>query len=56
MQKVGGVVAKMDPENILMIAQAGSFLYGLATPQSDVDYLVIYKEPTQVRNTHHRVM
>ncbi len=48
LQNVGGVVSKMSPENIVMIARAGSYLYNLSTPQSDVDYLVIYAQPTQV--------
>lgn len=48
MKKVGGPVEKMDPENIVMIVRAGSYLYNLSTPESDVDYLVVYIEPTQV--------
>ena len=41
-------MSEMAPEQILMIAQAGSYLYGLNTPDSDTDYVVIYAEPTQV--------
>ena len=46
--KIGGVVSEMSPENIVMIARAGSYMYNLATPQSDIDYIIIYKEPTEV--------
>lgn len=48
MQEIGGQVAKLQPEQIILIAQAGSHMYGLATPTSDVDFLVIYAEPSQV--------
>lgn len=48
MQEIGGQVAKLQPEQIILIAQAGSHMYGLATPTSDVDFLVIYAEPCQV--------
>ena len=41
-------MSEMVPDQILMIAQAGSYLYGLNTPDSDTDYVVIYAEPTQV--------
>lgn len=47
MQEIGGQVAKLQPEQIILIAQAGSHMYGLATPTSDVDFLVIYAEPSQ---------
>ena len=30
------------------MAEAGSHMYGLSTPTSDVDYIVVYKEPTEV--------
>lgn len=49
METVGGPVTKMRPEQILLIARAGSHLYGLSTPDSDMDYMVIYAEPTQVK-------
>lgn len=35
-------------EDVLLIAQAGSHLYGLKTRDSDVDYVVIYREPLKV--------
>ncbi|XP_061191181.1 uncharacterized protein LOC133199394 [Saccostrea echinata] len=47
MQEIGGQVAKLQPEQIILIAQAGSHMYGLATPTSDVDFLVIYSEPCE---------
>ena len=48
LEKIGGVVSKMAPENIIMITQAGSYIYNLSMPSSDVDYIVVYKEPTEV--------
>ncbi len=48
LEKIGGVVSKMPPENIIMITQAGSYIYNLSMPSSDVDYIVVYKEPTEV--------
>ncbi|XP_013417565.1 uncharacterized protein LOC106178780 isoform X2 [Lingula anatina] len=47
MKKIGGPVASMEPEQIVMIAQAGSYLYDLATPDSDVDYIIVYLTPTE---------
>ena len=48
MEQAGGAVRHLAPENILLMAQAGSHLYDLATSTSDVDFVVIYREPTQV--------
>lgn len=48
MQDIGGPVVKMKPEQILLVARAGSFMYGLSTPESDADYIIVYKEPTEV--------
>ena len=42
-------MTKLEPEQIVMITQAGSFMYGLSTPTSDVDYIVIYADKTEVR-------
>ncbi|PVD36348.1 hypothetical protein C0Q70_03327 [Pomacea canaliculata] len=47
MQDIGGPVVKMKPEQILLVARAGSFMYGLSTPESDADYIIVYKEPTE---------
>ncbi|KAH3864135.1 hypothetical protein DPMN_027148 [Dreissena polymorpha] len=47
MEKIGGPVSNLDPAQIVLITQAGSFMYGLSTPTSDVDYLVIYAEKTE---------
>ena len=49
METIGGPVTKLEPEQIVMITQAGSFMYGLSTPTSDVDYIVIYADKTEVR-------
>ena len=50
METIGGPVTKLEPEQIVMITQAGSFMYGLSTPTSDVDYIVIYADKTEVRS------
>lgn len=47
MEKIGGPVSDLDPAQVVLITQAGSFMYGLSTPTSDVDYLVIYAEKTE---------
>ncbi|XP_064645366.1 uncharacterized protein LOC135498826 [Lineus longissimus] len=51
MRLIGGPLKDMDPSQIVMIAKAGSALYGLATPESDVDYIVVYAEPTEKLST-----
>ncbi|ELT94613.1 hypothetical protein CAPTEDRAFT_207458 [Capitella teleta] len=38
-------VRGMPASDILLIAQAGSHLYGLKTPDSDIDYVIIYRTP-----------
>ncbi|VDI43296.1 Hypothetical predicted protein, partial [Mytilus galloprovincialis] len=48
MTEIGGPVNKMEPEQVILIARAGSHMYGLSTPESDVDYVVIYAEPTEL--------
>ncbi len=49
LSKIGGVVAQMPAQNIVMVARAGSYIYNLATSESDVDYVVVYKEPIKVK-------
>ena len=53
MESIGGPVMKMAPESILLIARAGSYLYHLDTPTSDIDYVIIYAEPTEVCGINH---
>ena len=48
MEDIGGPVADMSQDQILVVARAGSQLYGLTTQDSDVDYLVIYADHTEV--------
>ena len=48
MAEIGGPVNKLEPEQIILIARAGSHMYGLSTPESDVDYVVIYAEKSEV--------
>ena len=38
----------MDPANVLVLAEAGSHMYGLSTPTSDTDYIIVYRQPTKV--------
>ena len=38
----------LDPANLLVVAAAGSQMYNLATPTSDTDYIIVYREPTEV--------
>ncbi|XP_045212796.2 uncharacterized protein LOC123563823 [Mercenaria mercenaria] len=47
LEEIGGQVAGLKPEQILMIARAGSYMYGLSTPTSDIDYVIIYAENTE---------
>jgi len=46
--KIGGPVCNLDPSQVVMVTQAGSYMYGLNTASSDVDYLVVYAENTEV--------
>ncbi|KAH9500065.1 hypothetical protein Btru_076509 [Bulinus truncatus] len=47
MQEIGGPVASMKPEQIVLVTIAGSALYNLKVPGSDVDYLVVYVSPVE---------
>ncbi|KAL8563911.1 hypothetical protein ACOMHN_049567 [Nucella lapillus] len=48
MQEIGGPLTRLAPEQLLLVARAGSLMYGLSTPESDVDYVVIFREKTEV--------
>lgn len=48
MNVIGRPVSEMPPEQIILVARAGSHLYDLATADSDADYVVVYAEPLQV--------
>ena len=50
LSSIGGEIANMDLSQILMITKAGSFLYDVQTPQSDVDYVIIYADPVEVNS------
>ena len=52
MKTIGGEIAMKDPAQILMIARAGSFLYNLQTASSDVDYVIVFAEHTEVRTLY----
>ncbi|RUS84850.1 hypothetical protein EGW08_007391 [Elysia chlorotica] len=45
MEKIGGPVTSMKPEQIILVAVAGSAMYNLNTPTSDIDYVVVYSTP-----------
>ncbi|KAJ8311452.1 hypothetical protein KUTeg_010807 [Tegillarca granosa] len=48
MEEIGGPVGALKPEQIILITRAGSYMYGLNVASSDVDYIVIYAEYTEV--------
>lgn len=48
MEEIGGPVCRLAPDQLLLVARAGSFMYGLSTPESDVDYVVIFREKTEM--------
>lgn len=39
-------LAGIAPADVLVVCEAGSRLYNLALPTSDVDYIVIFRHPT----------
>lgn len=48
MRTVGGPVSTMRPEQIILVAVAGSAMYNLNTPTSDIDYVVVYSTPVDI--------
>ena len=42
-------ITSVNPEDVLVVAKSGSHMYGLATPTSDTDYIIVFREPTEVR-------
>ena len=42
-------ITSVTPEDVLAVAKSGSHMYGLATPTSDTDYIIVFREPTEVR-------
>ncbi|KAK7095814.1 uncharacterized protein [Littorina saxatilis] len=47
MLEIGGPLTKLTPDQVLLVARAGSYMYGLSTPDSDTDYVVVYRDKTQ---------
>ena len=45
-QSLGSVHSR----DVIVIAKAGSHMYNLAMPTSDTDYIIVYRQPTQVSN------
>ena len=41
-------VPSLTPEQVLVVAKGGSRMYNLATPTSDTDYIVVYRDSTEV--------
>ena len=39
---------KVNTCDVIVVARAGSQMYNLALPTSDTDYIIVYKEPTEV--------
>ena len=48
-------MCEIPPENIVMVARAGSYIYNLSTPESDIDYIIIYKEATKVPTLYYKL-
>ena len=38
----------LHSRDVIVIAKGGSMMYNLALPTSDIDYIVVYREPTEV--------
>ncbi|KAK7095830.1 uncharacterized protein [Littorina saxatilis] len=47
MLEIGGPLTKLTPDQVLLVARAGSYMYGLSTPDSDTDYVVVYRDTSQ---------
>lgn len=47
MSNIGGPMTKLSPDQVLLVARAGSFMYGVSLPDSDVDYIVVYSDRTE---------
>ena len=43
-------LSSIHPRDVLVVARAGSHMYNLATATSDVDYIVVFREPTEVHS------
>lgn len=41
------ISADINPNDIIVLAEAGSKLYGLSTPTSDTDYIIVYRNQTE---------
>jgi len=41
------ISANVNPNDIIVLAEAGSKMYGLSTPTSDTDYIIVYRNSTQ---------
>jgi len=41
------ISADVNPDDVIVLAEAGSKMYGLSTPTSDTDYIIVYRNPTQ---------
>jgi predicted nucleotidyltransferase len=52
MKDIGGPMSSIKPEQVLLVTIAGSALYNLKVPDSDVDYLVVYAIPIEVIASH----
>jgi len=40
-------LADINPDNVIVLAEAGSKMYGLSTPTSDTDYIIVYRNRTE---------
>ena len=48
LKDLGPSMSHLRIEDVIAVARVGSFLYGLHTPTSDIDYVIIFRNNTQV--------
>ena len=41
------ISADINPDDVIVLAEAGSKMYGLSTPSSDTDYIIVYRNRTE---------
>ena len=41
------ISADINPDDVIVLAEAGSKMYSLSTPTSDTDYIIVYRNRTE---------
>lgn len=41
------ISADINPDDVIVLAEAGSKMYGLSTPTSDTDYIIVFRNQTE---------